>query len=285
MPMKWTVACLLATTTIATAAPEVLPLKPWPAKRKPALEAYSVESLAKFVEAVIADKAGDLGKAEHIYRRLLDEGHPSTAYNLADLKRRLEHYPYAIDFYKKYLALAPDAPDRKDVENIIRLIETRPPVAVIDGEDLDAVILIDGKLVGPSPYVWMATLGRHAADRIGPKSYARRTFSVFAARTEQIHLKYEEADGNVVLAAGPTMHLAGTWEDNGVSYLLPGRITLPPGRYETYVKSDKHACNPISFEVPKGDDITYVYIDVQPRTVKEYCTPLTAKQQTIKVPK
>ncbi len=283
--MKWTLACLLAATAIATAAPDVLPLQPWPAKRKPALEPYSVESLAKFVNAVIEDKAGDLSTAEHIYRQLLDDGHPSTLYNLADIKRRLEHYPQAVEFYKKYLALAPHAPDRKEVENLIQLIETRPPVVVIDGDDIDAVVLIDGKLVGPSPYLWMATVGRHATDRIGPKSYARKTFSVFARGTQHLHMKYEEADGNVVLAAGPTLHLAGKWEDNGITYLLPGRITLPPGRYETYVKSDKHACNPISFEVPKGDDITYVYIDVKPGEVSERCTPLMAKQQTIKVPK
>ncbi|MBA3456471.1 MAG: hypothetical protein H0T42_25505, partial [Deltaproteobacteria bacterium] len=120
--MKWMVACLLAGTTVAAAGPDALPFKPAPAKRKVASEKYSVESLASFVDAIIADKAGDLHTAEGKYRRIIDDGHPSTAYNLADIKRRLEHYPQAIEFYKKYLQLAPDARDRREVERLIELI-------------------------------------------------------------------------------------------------------------------------------------------------------------------
>src|SRR5665647_463124 len=159
--MKWIVACVLAGTTVAAAAPDVLPFKPSPAKRKVAAEKYSVESLTMFVDAIIADKAGDLNEAENKYRRIIKDDHPSTAYNLADVKRRLEHYPQAVEFYKKYLELLPDAPDRAEVEHLIELIENRPPVAVIDGEDMDAVVLVDGKLIGPSPARGMPTKGGH----------------------------------------------------------------------------------------------------------------------------
>ena len=283
--MKWIVAIVLAGTMVASAAPDVLPFKPSPAKRKIASEKYSPESLARFVDALIADKAGDLDEAESHYRRIVKDGHASTAYNLADVKRRLEHYPQAIEFYKKYLELAPDAPDRKEVERIISLIENRPPVAVIDGEDMDAVVLVDGKLIGPSPALMMPTQGPHVADRIGPKTYSHRKFSTARSNTEHVKMKYEEAEGNVVLSGASMLNLAGSWEEDGTKYLLPGRFTLPPGHYETYVKSSRDACNKISFDVGKGDEITYVYIDFKPGDSATYCKRLTAKQQKIRLPK
>lgn len=284
--MKWLIACLVAGTTVASAAPDVLPFKPSPAKRKIASEKYSTESLSVFVDAIIADKAGDLYTAESNYRRIIKDGHASTAYNLADIKRRLEHYPQAVEFYQQYLELAPDAPDRKDVENLISLIENRPPSAVIDGEDMDAVILVDGKLIGPSPVVLPSpTKGGHVADRIGPKTYRHQKFSTYSTSTEHVQMNYEEAEGNVILSGGQMLQLAGAWEEAGAKYVLPGRFTLPPGHYETYVKSAKHACNKIAFDVSKGDELTYVFIDLDARDSGKFCKNLTAKQQKIRLAK
>lgn len=281
--MKWLVALVLTGTTIAAAGPDVPTYKPSPAKRKPATEKYSVESLAAFVDAVIADKAGDLHEAETKYRRIQDDGHPSTLYNLADIKRRLEHWPQAVEFYKKYLELAPDAPDRRDVERQIEQIENRPPVAVIDGEDMDAVVFVDGKLIGPSPAIVKPIKGPHVADRIGPRTYRHQIFSTHTTGTEHVQMKYEEAEGNVILTGSWALRLAGSWEDDGTKYVLPGRFTLPPGRYETYVKSSKHACNKIAFDVGKGDDLTYVYVDVAPTDRGQFCKDLTVKQQKIRL--
>ena len=282
--MKWIVACVLAGTTFAAAAPDVPPYQ-WPAKRKPPIEKYSVEALTKFVDAVIADKAGSPYDAASHYRSLLDDGHASTLYNLADVSRRVEHYPQAVEFYKKYLAALPDAPDRKDVERIIELIEKRPSVAVIDGEDPDAVIFFDGKLLGSSPAIVMPSPGRHTVDRIGPTSYVHKSFSAFLAHTEHVAMRYEEAEGNVILSASPTMNLVGTWEDGGTKFQLRARFTLAPGRYETFVKSATDACNKIAFDVPTGDDLTYVYIDVKPGENKRFCKPLIATRQTVRLPR
>ena len=283
--MKWIVALTLAGATTAAAAPDVLPFKPSPAKRKPALEKYSVEALATFVEAVIADKAGALGEAENKYRRIDQDGHPSTLYNLADIKRRLEQYPQAVEFYTKYLEAAHDAPDRKEVERLIELIETRPPIAVIDGEDMDAVILVDGKLIGPSPQVTRPRKGPHVADRIGPKTYRHQIFSTHSTGTEHVEMQYEEAEGNVILTGSWALQLAGAWEDNGSKYVLPGRFTLPPGHYETFVKSSKHACNKIAFDVGKGVDLTYVYVDVAPGDSGTFCKNVFTKVQKIRLPR
>lgn len=283
--MKWLVAMVLVGATAAAAAPDARPAKPSPAKRKFATEKYSFKSLTSFVEAIIADKAGDLGTALDKYRRIADDKHPSTLYNLADVQRRLEHYPQAVEYYKKYLELAPNAPDRKEVERLIATIETRPFVAVIDGEDMDAVILVDGALIGPSPAIVKPKEGPHVADRIGPRTYRHQIFSAHASGNEHVQMKYEEAEGNVVLTGSWGLRLAGEWEEAGTKYVLPGRFTLAPGRYETYVKSSKHACNKIAFDVARGDELTYVYVDVAPGDTGTFCKDLFVKVQKIRLPR
>ncbi len=281
--MKWLVALVLVGATTAAAAPDVY--KPSPAKRKPALEKYSVESLIMFVDAVIADKAGDLHTADSKYGQIADDGHPSTLYNLADVKRRLENDSQAIRYYQKYLEAAPDAPDRKEVERLIETIKNRPFVAVIDGEDMDAVVLVDGKLIGPSPAHVSPKPGPHVADRIGPRTYRHEIISGRSSGTEHVRMNYTEAEGNVVLVGSWQLRLAGTWEDNGTKYVLPGRFTLAPGHYETYVKSSQYACNKIAFDVGKGDDITYVYVDVMPGDSGKFCKDVITKVQKIRLPK
>jgi len=180
--MKWIVACVLAGTTFAAAAPDVPPYQ-WPAKRKPPIEKYSVEALTKFVDAVIADKAGSPYDAASHYRSLLDDGHASTPLQSRGRLAPVEHYPQAVEFYKKYLAALPDAPDRKDVERIIELIEKRPSVAVIDGEDPDAVIFFDGKLLGSSPAIVMPSPGGIRWTRIGRRPMFTSRSPAFLAHT------------------------------------------------------------------------------------------------------
>ena len=61
--MKWLVALGLAlATVVASAAPDKTPAG-WPAKRKPATETHTPDAIRLFVDAIIADKAGDLGLA------------------------------------------------------------------------------------------------------------------------------------------------------------------------------------------------------------------------------
>ncbi|MDB4960154.1 MAG: Tetratricopeptide repeat [Myxococcales bacterium] len=285
--MRWSVvACLLAATTGAAAGPDVLPLQPWPATRKPASATNSTEALEMFVDAIIADKAGDLSRAMDRYQRMvrLAKDDPNALYNLADVQRRLEHYYQAVESYKKYLALVPDAPDRKEVARIIDLIEKRPSFTVIDGEDLDAIVLVDGALIGPSPAHVFPTPGGHTADRIGPTSYRHERFYVPPAHTDHVHMNYEEAEGNVVMSGSSALPLAGTWVLEGHKFTLPGRFTLPPGRYQTYVRSEAESCNRISFDVAKGDVITYVYVDLKPGQPEQYCKPLTVKVQKLRLP-
>ena len=98
-------------------------------------------------------------------------------------------------------------------------------------------------------------------------------------------MQYEEAEGNVILSGAQMLQLAGAWEEDGIKYLLPGRFTLPPGHYETYVKDARHACNKIAFDVGKGDELTYVFIDLKPGDSRTFCKDLTAKQLKIRLPR
>lgn len=283
--MKGLVTFVLA-ALVATAAADPPP-KQAAVRRKPASPEYSPEALSKFVDAIILDKAGDLGSATHAYRdSLRGTEHPHTHYNLANVLHRMEYYDQAIRAYRKYLELAPDATDRKAVEKIIADIEAMPYMAVIDGDDAGAIVLIDGKLVGPSPAFIYPTEGRHIAERIGPRSYAHRDFFVIGARPRTDHhsLGYKEAEGNVVLSVGKEVRMNLKWEHKGVKVALPGRFALPPGRHELTVPYQK-ACEKIVFDVAKGDHITHVYVDTpwKPGDENYGCLPITVHVQKLKV--
>src|SRR6266545_3374950 len=105
-----------------------------PPKRKPASEAYSLEALNKFVDGVMADKAGEWRDAERRYEESVQAApQPNTYYNLADLARRMERLDKAFTAYQKYLELAPNAPDKQDVLGIIDQLQHAPGTLVIDG--------------------------------------------------------------------------------------------------------------------------------------------------------
>ncbi len=92
----------------------------------------------------------------------------------------MERWKQAIESYRKYLALAPAARDRAEVERIIAQLEARPGTAVIDGEEPDALVFVDGKPRGASPVVLQVGDGRHTADRITRTGHVSRTFDVRA---------------------------------------------------------------------------------------------------------
>ncbi|HLL25526.1 MAG TPA: tetratricopeptide repeat protein, partial [Kofleriaceae bacterium] len=157
-------ACL--TYVLLASAAVAAPTKPI---RKPAPPGLGADQLETFVHAIIADKAGEYDRAASRYRGL--ETVPAAVYNQADLERRRERYQRALELYRKYLDIAPNAPDRAAVQKLIAQLEQTPMTVVVDGEDLDAVVFIDGKPAGPSPLVTPLADGHHVVDRIGPTSY------------------------------------------------------------------------------------------------------------------
>ncbi|HWO23780.1 MAG TPA: hypothetical protein VNO30_33795 [Kofleriaceae bacterium] len=278
----------LATAAAAAAAAPLAPLAPGPpfanpapAKRKSPTDKYAPEAIEPFVDGVLADKAGNLAVA---LRRYQDSNKISeqanTHYNIADVQRRMERWKQAIESYRKYLALAPDAPDRAEVERLVAQLEQRPGTAVIDGEDPGAIVYVDGKLIGPSPVVLQLADGRHAADRITPTAHAHRTFEVKPATTEHLRLNpSREEPGNVILSSNA--RFSGSWRDGEREYRMPGRMVLPPGRHSTYLVSPKRACSPVVFDAPKADELVYVYIDVA-EAERGGCLPIKITQTKVR---
>jgi len=245
--------------------------------RKPATDKYPAEAITAFVEAVIADKSGDLDVAT---RRYTDANRvspqPNTYWNVAELYRRMEKPDRAVEAYQKYLELAPDAKDRKDVEKLIAQL-SRETIVVLDGDDLDGVILVDGKLIGPSPAVLKLPKGSYVAERISPLSFGSQNLTVRPLATQHLRLGREQK-GNVVLAGNPR-GLAGSWEEHGVTFQIPGRFTLPPGKHTL---SPKPACSSIVVDVPReANAVAHVFIEAQPSVTG--CIPIAVKAQTLRL--
>lgn len=280
--MRWILAGVLTIVATGVAA---APQATAPARRKPASAEFRADVLTQFVEAIIADKAGDLDGALRDYQRAQRMSpHPNTIYNIADLQRRMEKLEDAIESYKKYLELAPRAKDRAEVERLIAHLARTPGVAVIDGKDLGAVIYINGKLVGPSPIVIPLSDGEHWVERIGPTSYGYRTISVKRATTRHSSFSSTDQPGNVILSSTPAGY-SGSWTDNGTRYRLPGRLTLAPGRHEIPYFSKDRGCNPIVFDVPAGDVVTYVHVTVGKKIEGPGgCYPIKTRQERVRFP-
>lgn len=249
--------------------------------RKPAPPEMSQDRLSYFVDAVIADKAGDYEKAVSRYRSAADgKEHAAIVYNIADLERRSEDYEEAIRQYKKYLELAPQAPDRAAVQKLIAELEKTPASVVVDGEDHDGVVFVDGKKVGTSPYVASLAEGWHTIDRIGPGSYLHE--SVNGRPMSRRHItSYSEAKGNVVISTSSTY--GGSWKDKEHSYKLNQRFELPPGRYETYFVNPTLACSPLTFTVP-NTGVVYVFVDAPRERPRDACMAIKITQQTVVFP-
>jgi tetratricopeptide (TPR) repeat protein len=243
--------------------------------RKPAPAGLPPDQLSAFVDAVLEDKAGDYDDAISRYQRIKDVA--NVEYNIADLYRRAEDYQRAIERYKKYLELAPNAPDRAAVQKLIDQLAKTPMTIVVDGEDLDAVVFIDGKAAGPAPLITQLADGYHVVDFVGPTLFAHNT--VDAKPLAYKHdTAYRETKGNVVMSTN--VRYGGSWHDGDKTFRMHDRFTLPPGRVDTYFFEPGRACSPVSFEVPK-DGLVYVYIDAPREMTKGACTPIKVTAQKI----
>nr|MDQ3369883.1 hypothetical protein [Myxococcota bacterium] len=263
------------------------------AVRKPPPPDLPAAALESFVDAVIADKAGDLeGALRAMTSASREVEHPHLVYNVADLHRRMEQLAQALESYRRYLELAPDAPDRAAVTRlVVELVKTRA-IAVIDGEDVDAVVFVDGRPVGPSPVVMPLADGTHTIERIGPASYDER--DVTAKPLAQLHISAYSSSpktGNVVMNGSPGLYQL-RWKDRGLEFELPGRFTLPPGRHETFLARPGKACTPIAFDVPPAGELVHVWIEAarpkEPKGAKvdkAACIPITVRASRLRFPK
>jgi len=286
---------LLATT--ATAGPGfVSDGKP---QRKPAQVGWSDDVIKLFVQGIVADKAGDLSRAANRYLDAIRKApQANTYYNLADVYRRMENVDGALKAYQKYLELAPDAPDRKAVEQLLAALPLVDHIAVIDGsyddDDGTALVAIDGKIVGPSPQLVRMPPGPHAADRITLTGFRHGTFDAKPGEHDHLTLPPWDPRGErtpkgmkVILSTSAHFNTSGSWkdQDTGLDWQFPGRNLLGPGHYKTMPWNDNRACQPIEFDVPKlgANEVLYVYVDAAPKKQGGGCQDIVTKTQKLTV--
>jgi tetratricopeptide (TPR) repeat protein len=249
--------------------------------RKPPPPDLAADRLDDFVDAIVADKAGDHDRAYHAY---VNAGHgtqvPAIEYNLADLLRRMERYEEAIASYKKYLALVPGAPDRAAVQRLIDQLAKTPTTLVVDGEDLDAVVFVDGKQVGPSPVTMSLPDGFHVVDRIGARSFRHEAIVAVPLRDHHV-TSNSTHEGNVVLST--SMVSPGTWQDGGRTFVVNARFRVEPGHVDTYFRRPGLACSRLAFDVP-ARGLVYVFVDGPRQDPATGCLPITVRVQTLAFP-
>ena len=90
-------------------------------------------------------------------------------FNMARAFEELKQYASAVEYYRKYLEMAPSAPDRKNVEETLRTLEilqkqtaapAEVPFTVTSNPDGGSVF-VDGKPVGKTPYKATVPVGHH----------------------------------------------------------------------------------------------------------------------------
>lgn len=252
-------------------------------KRSAGGDALEIKAIEDFVEAVIADRAGDLDRAVREYESAnRATPHANTYYNIADLYRRMENHDKAVENYKKYLELSPKAPDHAAVTRLVEQLEKQPGRVVIDGEDLDGVVFVDGKLVGPSPQtVSFADAAVHETTRITPRGFDSRPTSVKpGAIAHQRLTTRREQPGNVVFVKGHPL-ISGTI-DKVHKIEVPSRMALPPGHYKITYGQPGYACAPVEFDAPSAREVTLVYFAPGPKRDGATCQPITVIQTKVR---
>lgn len=296
-------ALFLSLAFIGTAAADE------PAKRKTAPDKFAKAAGEAFTAATAADHKGDLPTALGLYQKAFAiSPHPSTIYNIADVQRRLGRLAGAIRSYETYLAITPEAVDRKIVEAVLAKLSSTPgSVFVQTGQpsdpksiDLDtAYILFDGKIVvtpgtprthavdgGPSAgFELMVAPGNYHLDAVTPLTYGMSTCTVPPGERTVCHVSAPpRVDGNVVVSG----------DDNSLTIVLDReekkhnqtriykRIERPPGRTRMFVRDGSYECAPLVIDVPRGEDLAYSFVrKVEPGSLPR-CRTLVVTQHRLK---
>lgn len=276
---RLTCCTLLAVLAVLVATASARPSS----RKRSGGDALQMQAVEDFVEAVLAERAGDWDKAVRSYEDANRKSpHANTYFNIADLYRRMEQYDKAIASYRKYLELSPRAPDRAAVEQLIAQLEQTPGRLYVSGEDLDGMVFLDGKLLGPSPQlVTIADTGRHQLDRVSPTHHHHRIVVMRPMRVAHARMyRGDEEPGNVVFSKAPDAAVSAIELPGASRIQVPGRTQLKPGRHRVKLEG---ACNEIELDAPVGKEVTFVYF-VGKRQPGASCATFTAQQTRVRFP-
>ena len=256
-----------------------------------------------FAEALAADEKGDLPTALGLYEKAQAIApHPSTAYNIGDVYRRMGKVPDAILQFETYLAMAPDAPDRKDCEAIIeKLVHTPGTIYLVTSQKSDPqaiafkefYILVDGEIVAKpgtdakeqpklrKPAIALPVeAGTHAIDLVSSISYAHADCKVIAGGTEECMMRAKpRIDGHAVFRASDNRLGVHKTKHDG---FYADRVEVAPGKWPMMVRDRNFECPSIWVEVPGGaNDVAYVYVGTKEWDGFERCRKLDVKQHKL----
>jgi tetratricopeptide (TPR) repeat protein len=274
-----------------------------PAKRKATPDRFVKAAGEAFVQAVEADKAGDLKTALGLYQKAYAiSPHPSTIYNIADVQRRLLLYADALKSYETYLALAPNAADRKDVEAAIDKIGKTPGtllVGTVEPSDPDAVdfknayVLVDGEVkikpgTAPRPIKeWGGRIGfmipvpggTHVVDVVTAITHGHQTCNVAVGDEGYCLLKAKpRIDGRLVVNSSER-NLSVRTEPKART-IVGQRVEIPAGKHRLLVRDRSFECAPVAVTIPGGGDVQLVFLST-PDYEFERCRSIDVKQQRL----
>jgi len=237
-----------------------------------------------FTQAREKDDAGDLPQALRYYRDALQiDPHPNTAYNIADVLRRMKRYRDAIDAYERYLQLAGDAADKAAVEQIIEQLKAVPGTLEIGATGSDERAYVDGQPVGTLPQTLELHEGRHVVDVITPISYGWMFCEVRSGQKQSCKPSpVPRMDGNVVIS-GSRLLESKRWRETGAFFMIRERFELRHGHYVIGELTYKQ-CKPVEIDVAKGEDVlTYVFVTTpEERPKNNESVPVSVRVQTVK---
>jgi tetratricopeptide (TPR) repeat protein len=290
------ISCALVLALLATAS-----ANPDPAKRKATPDKFAKAAGDAFREAVAADQKGELSAALGLYQKAYAiSPHPSSIYNIADVQRRLGLLVHAIKSYETYLALAPAATDRADVEAVIEKLARTPGSLLIvttpasDPNALDftsGYVIIDGEIkrkpgtvakptegTGTTPAIVIEVPpGDHVVDVITPISYGSRSCGVRPGERARCSITAPpRTDGAAVVSASERRLQVKT--DRRGRTLVNTRFELTPGRHELMLRDRSFECPALDLDVATGGDVTFAYISTHEYDGLERCRTLDTKQ-------
>jgi hypothetical protein len=289
-------AILLALVAVAHAAD--------PVRKKTPTDKFAKAAAEAFTEALSYDEKGDLRTALGLYEKAQGIApHPYTAYNIGDVYRRMGKIDDAILMFETYLAMWPDAPDRKECEAIIDKLVHTPGTLYLktseksDSEALafkDFYIFVDGDLVAklgtePKPQAEIhghlaialpVQAGSHAIDAVSSISYAHAECKVVAGGKEECLMRAKpRVDGHAVFRSSDNR--VGIHKDKSHGFYAD-RVEVVAGRHQLMVRDRSFECPSVNVEVPGGpNDVAYVYIGTHEWDGFERCRKLTIKQQKL----
>ncbi|MDX2093953.1 MAG: tetratricopeptide repeat protein [Kofleriaceae bacterium] len=276
-------------------------------KRKTTPDKFTRAASESFIAAVEADQKGDLRSALGLYAKAFAiSPHPSTAYNMADVQLRLNMLTDAAKSFETYLALAPTAPDRTDVERLIdKLLKglTVLTVTTTSASDPNAIsfkwayVLIDGVIVkkpGGAPTDTAAPKlnfdvvpGRHTVEVITDVTYGKRECELKPGEQAECEVTAPpRTDGTIVISGDsqlsiwlvPPARNGGRRPDDQIGK----RVTLPPGKRKLFLRDRNFECAPVAVDIPGGSDLAYLNVTTKEVDDLQRCRTIDIKRLRLK---